>query len=59
MLEAWFTEAANEVASFEFFVRVLVQMRTANRLELSERNELMSGDEKAEESGGVVRRAPF
>ncbi|MFL9936851.1 helix-turn-helix transcriptional regulator [Paraburkholderia sp. RL18-103-BIB-C] len=37
----------------------LVQMGSANRLKLSERNELMSGDEQAEKSGGVVRRTPF
>jgi hypothetical protein len=37
----------------------LVQMGSANRLKLSERNELMSGDEQAEESGGVVRWTPF
>jgi transposase len=37
----------------------LVQMVSANRLELSEQNELMTRDEQAEESGGVVRWTPF
>jgi hypothetical protein len=37
----------------------LVQMGSANRLELSEQNELMTRDEQAEESGGVVRWTPF
>ena len=37
----------------------LVQIGSANRLELSEQNELMTRDEQAEESGGVVRWTPF
>ena len=39
--------------------RALVQVGSVNRLELSERNELMSGDEQVEESKGVIRRTPF
>ncbi|MGF6602725.1 hypothetical protein P3T23_007477 [Paraburkholderia sp. GAS448] len=38
---------------------VLVQIRSENRLELSEQNELMTGDEQAEKSGGVVRWTSF
>jgi hypothetical protein len=37
----------------------LVQIGSANRLKLSERNELMCGDDQAEEFGGFVRRTPF
>jgi hypothetical protein len=37
----------------------LLQIGSANRLELSEQNELMTRDEQAEESGGVVRWTPF
>jgi hypothetical protein len=37
----------------------MVQIGLANRLELSKQNELMTGDEQAEEPGGVVRWTPF
>jgi hypothetical protein len=37
----------------------LVQIGSAIRLELSEQTELMTRDEQAEESGGVVRWTPF
>ena len=39
--------------------KVLVQIGSANRLELLEQNELITGDDQAEESGGVVRWTPF
>ena len=38
---------------------VLVQIGSANRLELPEQNEPMTYDEQAEKSGRAVRRTPF
>ncbi|WOD14613.1 response regulator [Paraburkholderia kirstenboschensis] len=46
-------------ASTQDLIEALLQIGSANRLELSEQNELMTRDEQAEESGGAVRWTPF
>lgn len=53
------TSAVRGYVGQAFLMMALLQTGPANRVELSEQNELMNRDEQGAESRGVVRWTPF